>query len=189
MFMAFKIPAQGGAAAFRTASSNGGVYATDRWGPRRFSFTCYWGRRSYGRRCPAPRKRAPLRPWRSAPLKRFAPLARALPAGKTRTRTNPAKSCSPGNVWSRRIPAPASAWLGARTSPRVGLAPHAVFPWPRAPSTPPTAPLQTCQPLLTYPRLCSANRRLTSHLWDFSTIRARHPASHFLYARSDEIMK
>lgn len=189
MLFTWNMTAPMGAIVLRAAATTGDVSAPLGWRSRRSVFRLSSNRHSHGRERPVARSSGPQQPSRSAQRRPSARPEPALPAGRTRTRTSPAKSCSPRNASSRRIPAPASALPAARTSPHVGPAPHAGFPWLHAPSTAPIAPHLTYQPLLTCTRILHPRQRITSHLWDFTRNRVLHRASHFLYAPSEEIRK
>lgn len=189
MLFTLKISVPMGATVLRPAPTTDSVSAPNGWRPHPSVFKRFSHRHPHHRECQVARSRAPLQPSRSAPRRPSARPEPALPAERTRTRTNPAKSCSRGNGSFRRIPAPASALRAARTSRLAGPVPLAVSPSPRAPSMARRLPHLAFQSYFTHRGIFNLNRGFTSHIWDFSKNGRRHRALPFLYARSEEIRK
>lgn len=145
-------------------SNTRGVGTSNGWHPGRGVFKRSWSRYSRHLEPQAARNSAPPQPSRSAPWRPSARPEPALPVGRTRTRTNRAKSCSRGNGSFRRIPALASALRAARTSRLAGPVPLAVSPSPRAPSMARRLPHLAFQSYFTHPRIFNLNQGFTSHI-------------------------
>lgn len=119
---------------------------------------------------------------RLAPGIRSSPPRRASPAGRTRTRTSPAKSYSPGIAWFPECRAPAATWPAVHRSSPDDPVRHAIFPWPHAPSR------ETTSGFLSAQQTSSRSREIklpymgfTSHIWDFIADSTRFRTSATLY--------
>lgn len=133
-------------------------------------------------------KSAQTTPRQWGPPRCWSPQEPALPAGKTRKKTSPAKSCSPRNVRFRGFALPASvepAFYRSRHDDRVR---RAGCLWLHAPNLGTTsrhcsaAQTSASREPITKSSLIS---RHISHKWDFSGFRAQLHTAAFLYLLPD----
>lgn len=151
-------------------------------GKSQSALTLHSSRPSYDQGERVALSRAPRGPFPLAPGIRSSPPGRASPAGRTQTRTTPAKFCSPRIVWFRECRAPVATWPAVHRSSPDDPVRHAISPWPHAPSRETTSGFLPTQQTSKQPRLfISPYRGFTSHIWDFTANSLRFPAPAFLY--------